>query len=235
MARAVGWVDGCRGTRTRRFGARGWAIPGEGGDAPLLAEAEDLGRIRRVDVLVERVGVPLREHEDPPNLGVDAVCNWEVDEPVGGPEAERRASLGARQRVVRVRAAGENDGSDLVHRHRIGRGVHPAPALRHDGRRPEVPGHVLVHGRRHAGLVRNNGLGDGRDGNLARRVSLAKGWGGYGRGQHLWNIYQMSSGSIGSQRHRARAGTGVSAHLRRGGIEELPRTGLSRGLAQVGE
>jgi len=118
----------------------------DAGDAPLLAEAEDLGRIRRVDVLVERVGVPLRHDEDPSNLGVDAVRNWKVDEPVGCPESERRASLVARQRVVRVRAAGENDGSDLVHRHRIGRGVDPAPSFGHDGRRLEVPANVVVHG-----------------------------------------------------------------------------------------
>ena len=34
------------------------------------------------DVLVERSTIVLREHKHPPDTGVEAIGNWNVDEPV---------------------------------------------------------------------------------------------------------------------------------------------------------
>ena len=60
------------------------------------AVAEEIHPIRLTDVPVERGRVELREHEDPSDLGVQAVADGNVDEAVFA--ADRHGRLRARRR-----------------------------------------------------------------------------------------------------------------------------------------
>src|SRR5690606_3568221 len=50
------------------------------------------------DVLNQRVGLVLRQHADPPDAGVDAVRQWEIDVAVLTAERQRRLAVPARER-----------------------------------------------------------------------------------------------------------------------------------------
>ena len=65
----------------------------EGEHVPGVAEAEDLGRIGVLHVLVQGVRIELREHEGALEVRVDDVCHREVDETIGRGELERSAGF----------------------------------------------------------------------------------------------------------------------------------------------
>jgi len=68
------------------------------------------------DVPVERGRVELRQHEDAPQVGVQAVADRHVDEPVLAADRDRRlgAQLGERMEA-RTLAAAEDEGEHIAH------------------------------------------------------------------------------------------------------------------------
>jgi hypothetical protein len=68
------------------------------------------------DVVVERGRVELREHEDPTQIGVHAVADRDVDQPVLAADRHRRfRSLLSERKQARPLTAAEDDGKDVVH------------------------------------------------------------------------------------------------------------------------
>ena len=93
--------------------AVGRLLGGEDFDEALREHVEPVG-LR--DVAVERRRVELRQHEDPLEVGVQAVADRDVDQPVLAAERHRRlrAHVGQREEA-RAAAAAENQGQDVVH------------------------------------------------------------------------------------------------------------------------
>ena len=125
----------------------------------MAPEPEHLRRIRRLNVLVQGVGVELREHERALQAGVDDVSHREVDEAIARTELQRRARVELRQRVTRARPARQHHRLQAVERDGI------RLRARRDSRRV---GHRLVRVRRRRGGFRNlrvrlRGRGNRRD------------------------------------------------------------------------
>ncbi len=88
--------------------------------------AEHVELVRHRQVLVEALGVVLRQHEDAPQVRVDAVADRDVDQPVLAADRHGRLRALVREREqARPAAAPEDDGEALVH----------APAFCHAGSR----------------------------------------------------------------------------------------------------
>ncbi len=154
------------------WGAGGGSRGARGGDAPWDApEAEHLGRVRLLHVLVEGVGVELREHVHALHRGVDDVGQWEVDEAIGRGELQRRAALVPRQRVARIRPAGEDDRLQIFDVHRVLRGRADGPrelAVLLALVRRRRPRRLDVRGRRRDGRLAQRPDGDGATGGVLR-------------------------------------------------------------------
>ena len=91
---------------------RGRLLRGEDLDE---AAGEIVELVARVDVLVQRGGIELREHIHPPQAGVDAVGNRDVHDPVfpGQRHGGLRALLGERKKT-RASSPAHDDGERLV-------------------------------------------------------------------------------------------------------------------------
>ena len=151
-----------RWSRRDRRGA-GAVVAGDAGvgraHVPLAPEPEHLRWICRLHVLVQCVGVELREHERALQAGVDDVRHREVDEAIARSELQRRARVELRQRVTRARPARQHHRLQAVERDGIRLGA------RRDSRRV---GHRFVRVRRRRGGFRNlrvriRGRGNRRD------------------------------------------------------------------------
>ena len=77
---------------------------------------EQVHAVRLGDVPVERRRVELRQHVDPADVGVQAVADRHVDQPVLAGDRNRglRAEVGEREQPGAA-AAAENEGEDVLH------------------------------------------------------------------------------------------------------------------------
>ena len=82
--------------------------------------AEEIHPVGLRDVPVERRRIELRQHEDPPDVGVQAVADRDVDQPVLAADRHRRLRSMLRERKQpRALAAAENERENfVVHGHR---------------------------------------------------------------------------------------------------------------------
>ena len=84
------------------------------------ALAEQVHPVRLRDVPVERRRIELRQDEDPPDVGVQAVADRDVDQPVLAADRHRRlrAVLREREEPGSLAAAEDDRQNFVVHRHR---------------------------------------------------------------------------------------------------------------------
>ena len=105
-------ADGVRGA-LKPVGALGRLLGGENLDE---AVGEDVEPIGLRDVPVERRGVELRQHEHALETGVQAVADWDVDQPVLAADRHRRLRSHVRERKEpRAAAAAEDQREHVVH------------------------------------------------------------------------------------------------------------------------
>ena len=106
----------------------GRLLGGEDLDEPLAEEIHPVG-LR--DVPVERRRVELRQHEDPADVGVQAVADRDVDEAVLAADRHRRLRAELRQRKQpRALSAAEDERENfVVHSHQVHECVHRQTAV----------------------------------------------------------------------------------------------------------
>jgi hypothetical protein len=86
-----------------------------GGQDVHEAAREQVHPVRLGDVPVERGRVELRQHEDPADVGVEAVADRDIDQAVFAADRNRRLGTVLREREEpRALPASKNDGQNLV-------------------------------------------------------------------------------------------------------------------------
>jgi hypothetical protein len=90
------------------------------------ALAEQIHPVGLPDMPVERRGVELRQDEDAPDIGVQAIADRDVDEAVLAGDRDRRlrTKLGEREEPRALTAAEHERQNFIVKRHRISRMLH---------------------------------------------------------------------------------------------------------------